>query len=575
MKYFQRRRKLVPLAIFIVLYLIVLIPLIVFNLQQRQETRSKAAVATCGNAPSDTMLIIDKSGSMNETAGTSSTKLASAKSAATNFINIISPDTRNYYGLTTFSYTATLDSPMANNATTIKSKISAISANGHTCVECGILKANQELALKKRTGIKNVVVLLTDGKANYVNGTTSEVAVATAEQRALAAATSGHTANGTIFFTIGLGNDVNSTFLTKLAESTGGKYYFSPTTDQLNGIYNQISQIIAKGSITGVVFDDANANGIKDTSEATLPNITIQYNTGSQAVQTITTDNTGNYLISGLCDGTYIVKQVVPAGWRQTLPANAGNYSVLIANGNAITDKNFGNTKVQPTPTPTPTYISTPTPTKTPTPTYAPTPTPTYPPSPTPTPGLTSFTLTVFQHGIGASGDNSNPASTLSNKNPVRKTIGADLQLFDISNKLIGVGVGDVTYDKEKGNYTGVISITSNNGSTNTFKTGQYTLKVKTEGHLRRLMAGVQTIKAGQANTNLPAVTLITGDINNSNSLNILDYNHILDCYSDIAAADNCSSPDKKTASDINDDGSVNHIDYNLFLREIVTQPGE
>lgn len=572
MQYFQRRKKLIPLAIFITLYLLVLVPLIVFNLQQRQDTRSKAAVATCGNAPSDTMLIIDKSGSMNETAGTSTTKLSSAKSAATNFINIISPDNRNYYGLTTFSYTASLDSPMSNNASTIKSKISAISANGHTCIECGILKANQELALKKRTGIKNIVVLLTDGLANYVNGTNSEVAVATAEQRALTAATNGHNANGTIYFTIGLGKNVNSTFLTKLAESTGGKYYFSPTTDQLNGIYNQISQIIAKGSITGVVFDDANANGVKDANEVTLPNITIQYNTGTQTIQSTTTDSTGNYLISGLCDGSYNVKQVVPTGWRQTLPANNGNYTVLISNGNAITDKNFGNTKAVPTATPTPTYPPTPTPTKTPTPTYPPTPTPTYP---APTPGATSFKLTIFQHGIGESGDNSNPASTLSNKNPVRKTIGADLQLFDVSNKLIGVGVGDVTYDKDKGNYTGMISITPNSGSTTTFTTGQYTLKVKTVGHLRRLMPGVQTIKAGQANTNLPAVTLVTGDINNSNSLNILDYNFILDCYSDIAAADNCSDPNKKTSSDINDDGSVNHIDYNLFLREIVTQPGE
>jgi hypothetical protein len=183
---------------------------------------------------------------------------------------------------------------------------------------------------------------------------------------------------------------------------------------------------------------------------------------------------------------------------------------------------------------------------------------------------LTSFELIAFQHGIGSSGDNTNPASSLSNKNPQHKTVGAELQLFDVNNALIGAGTGTVLYDAQSGKYTGTISITPNQ-----FTTGKYTLKIKTDRHLRRLMSGIQTIVAGQHNTTLPAVTLVAGDIDNSNSLNILDYNMLLDCYSDLAAASNCSTPGKKDASDINDDNGVNQIDYNLFLREIATQPGE
>jgi len=49
-----------------------------------------------------------------------------------------------------------------------------------------------------RTGIKKVVVLLTDGKANYIEGGTSMINTTQAEQAALTAAASGYTANGTV-----------------------------------------------------------------------------------------------------------------------------------------------------------------------------------------------------------------------------------------------------------------------------------------------------------------------------------------------------------------------------------------
>ena len=135
---------------------------------------------------------------------------------------------------------------------------------------------------------------------------------------------------------------------------------------------------------------------------------------------------------------------------------------------------------------------------------------------------------------------------------------------------MIGTGTGKVTYNEKDGNYTGTITITPN-----TFVTGKYSLKVKIDKHLRRLMEGTQTITAGKHNTDLPPVNLVTGDIDNNNALNILDYNMLLECYSDLAEAANCSTPGKKQSTDINDDGPVNQIDYNLFLREIATQPGE
>ena len=63
-------------------------------------------------------------------------------------------------------------------------------------------------------------------------------------------------------------------------------------------------------------------------------------------------------------------------------------------------------------------------------------------------------------------------------------------------------------------------------------------------------------------------------NINNDNKLDILDYNTLIGCYSDLAAATSCNYT-QKTASDLNDDGTVNQFDYNLFLRETAIQPGE
>ncbi|MBU4098052.1 hypothetical protein KJ980_00215, partial [Patescibacteria group bacterium] len=183
-------------------------------------------------------------------------------------------------------------------------------------------------------------------------------------------------------------------------------------------------------------------------------------------------------------------------------------------------------------------------------------------------PATTFLDLTVYQHGIWKSGDNTNPDGTLSNKKPVHPTINADLELFNAENQLIGQGHGPLKYSSTSGNFKGIIGIYPN-----TFPSGNYYLKIKTGFHLKRLIPGILTITAGQTNT-IPAATLVTGNSNNDNRLNILDYNLLLGCYSDLATATACD-PNKKLATDLNDDSFVNQTDYNLFLREIATQSGE
>ena len=582
-----------------------------------QSLQTNAAVpATCGNVTTDIMLIIDRSSSMGQ-----GNKLVAAKNAAKNFIDVVSSqESTTRVGMVAFSTTSTIPNKLTTNYASVKTSVDALTASGYTCQECGITEANKEIAANGRPGVKKVVVMLTDGEANYVIGGNATVPAATGESKALAAVKSGFTADKTVFFTIGLG-DANSTgdakfysadYMNQVATLTGGKFYF-PAPSELDSVYQEISQLLGKGLLGGFVFNDTNMNGNFDSSEQKLSGWTIQASS-SAGVKTATTDSKGEYTIKGLCDGNYKLSQVAKSGWTQTLPANGAPYSVDITNASQYNDKLFGNTDKSRCSDNidndnngfkdsadsschtdgNPKNASSYDPKKDGEHEGAntcgdskdnngdgridgadpichtdgnPNNPATYDPKRQEVP--TSINMTVFLDGIGNRGDNSNPTnSSLSNKNPKHPTIGADIQVFTLSNQLIASGTGTVTYNTTTGNYIGDIPIQ------NGFPTGQYTMKVKADKHLRRLVDGVQNITAGKKN-DISSAALVAGDINNDNKLNILDYNLLLDCYSDLKPAVNCVLSTKKVNSDINDDGAVNQIDYNLFLREIATQPGQ
>lgn len=519
--------------------------------------------ASCGTSPGDTMLVMDTSGSMNDQEGTSGTKISNAISAADSFINIVSGEANNRIGLVNFSTTATLDSPLTTSFATVTNQVNALKANGNTCTQCGIDKATQEITADKRAGIKNAVILLTDGLANAVEGTNGQVSASTADQAALAAAANAYKTNGTVFYTIGLGQDVDSTFLTQLAQSTGGQYYFSPTTDQLNSIYSQISQIISGGSISGTVFDDLNGNGVFDPSEPGVPGALIQLNQSgsSTPIQSISSSSDGTYSLQNVCNGTYTLSQTPPLSWIQTLPASSNGYSITMTNGNAITNENFGDEQVVPTATPQPTQ----------TPTPEPTPLPSAVPSQTVSPSGTTETalaLNVLMDGIGNAGDNANPTgSSLSNKAPIHPTRNATAQIFDVNNNLVTTASGQIQYSSASGSFVGTIYTST------PIADGNYTIKVRSDYHLTRLVPGIEHLSPNVVNQ-IPTVELVAGDANNDNQLNILDYNLLIGCYSDLEPAVSCT-PDEQLETDFNDDGNVNQFDYNLFLRELSTQPGE
>ena len=62
----------------------------------------------------------------------------------------------------------------------------------------------------------------------------------------------------------------------------------------------------------------------------------------------------------------------------------------------------------------------------------------------------------------------------------------------------------------------------------------------------------------------------ISGDINDDNQVNVLDYNLMISCFGDIELPDRCYDENFNIFGDINDDYYVLEDDYNLFIRQLV-----
>lgn len=132
----------------------------------------------------------------------------------------------------------------------------------------------------------------------------------------------------------------------------------SQVTDTANNAANAVSSLrtlnvnIATapttGTISGVVFNDANANGAKDTSEKTAlsAQVWVDYDndgaidTGEPS--TFSNKTSGAFTLANVKVGTWSVRQIAPTGYRQTMPAGA--ISVTVTAGATKSGYVFGDT---------------------------------------------------------------------------------------------------------------------------------------------------------------------------------------------------------------------------------------
>jgi subtilisin-like proprotein convertase family protein len=95
-------------------------------------------------------------------------------------------------------------------------------------------------------------------------------------------------------------------------------------------------QLLAGGTISGVAWNDLNANGARDGGEPVLPNWTVYLdaNHNGRLDTTETSSVTaadGSYAFTGLAAGNYLIGQVTRSGWQQTYPAVSAAASPSLA----------------------------------------------------------------------------------------------------------------------------------------------------------------------------------------------------------------------------------------------------
>ena len=186
--------------------------------------------------PTDVMLVIDKSGSMN-IMDNGNTRLQHAKSASTNFLNFVN-FSKDTIGLASFNQIASLNQGLTSSKPTITSAINALTASGQTNIGDGVKVGKDELVANG--GATKAMILLSDGAPNamtlpngslvfcFVNPTSPTDCTNYALDQAASAKLA-----GIKIFTIGLGVNSFTEDLLKDIASTPANYYSAPDSSEL------------------------------------------------------------------------------------------------------------------------------------------------------------------------------------------------------------------------------------------------------------------------------------------------------------------------------------------------------
>jgi hypothetical protein len=199
-------------------------------------TLASGSAQKCTLITNDIVLVIDKSGSMR------GVKLEEAKIAASIFVDLISLNPQSRVGLVVFDKTSTVLSPLSSDFPAVKNSIDQITNGSNTCIQCGALTANEQIASALRDNVKRSAVLLSDGKANHVNGQRSSNAKAVA----LTEIQRGSKDVGISYYGIAFGEDADWDFMLEVSTSTGGTTYGTVSEEELAKAFSLVASDICQ-----------------------------------------------------------------------------------------------------------------------------------------------------------------------------------------------------------------------------------------------------------------------------------------------------------------------------------------
>ncbi len=183
----------------------------------------------------DVMLVLDRSGSMNDSIGGTS-KIVAARQGLSEFVNLLGDS--DGLGLTVFSDDMNVLTPvdaLGPKRQSVQNQISGIVAGGNTRLFNTVSDQFAALQSLPSKHIKAMVVL-TDGN-DTVNQMTLDQLIA----RLTPANSDRNAGEGVKIFTIAYGGDADVNALTKIADATGGQEY-AGNPQNIRQVYQQISQ---------------------------------------------------------------------------------------------------------------------------------------------------------------------------------------------------------------------------------------------------------------------------------------------------------------------------------------------
>ena len=169
----------------------------------------------------DVMLVIDTSSSMR------GAKLDAAISAARWFLVLVD-GRRDRVGLASFDSVGRRDYLLTQDLNAVSRQLDGLGTGQGTRIDLGLEVALEELRLRGRDGTPKMIVLLSDGQPTGGSEEYTLELAQLARQR------------GVTVVAVGLGGDVDGTFLQRVAR-TPGQYYFAPDQAALRGIYESIA----------------------------------------------------------------------------------------------------------------------------------------------------------------------------------------------------------------------------------------------------------------------------------------------------------------------------------------------
>jgi uncharacterized protein YegL len=180
--------------------------------------------------PSDIILVIDASTSMDKNTAQGRPRIDAARDGALSFVEVMRDVDRA--AVVSFNNKAHLVSELSDDRDQLSADIEGIETYPWTRIDLGIDLAAEELASDRAgEGHLPVIILMTDGQPTQ----TTDRAVRESAARARIP--------GTLIFTIGVGPDVNRELLVDVAGDPG-RFYYIDDAEGLANIYERIARII-------------------------------------------------------------------------------------------------------------------------------------------------------------------------------------------------------------------------------------------------------------------------------------------------------------------------------------------